>query len=159
MTVRSNINLMKLKNSSLPKHKKIYNKALRIMAEGNNISTLSESEIEKIAMKYPQLKVHPTINGDVINISSKCDNWIAVNENLFFTLYHEELECKNGKFTHGHHVQDVFYDLDFLLASIVSHDEYKISNVENTMDDIRELVEKNTALAEQGIYIENTLSC
>jgi len=140
MTIRSNINLSKLKYSTLPKHRKIYKKAVEIIGSGNKIPPISEEVVNTYASKYPQLKIRTTINEDLINIRSRCDNWIVVNEGDFLTLYHEELDTRHGKFMRVHHVQDVFYDLDFLLASIISHDEFKISNIDHTMGDIYEIV-------------------
>lgn len=154
MAIRSNVNLQRLKKSGLPKHKKIYDKAMKMIWSDYVTPKLSESEIMGIAERYQPLKVSVTINGD-ITVCSKCDRWAIIDEGAFYTLYHESMSIKAGKFVQEYHIQDVFYDLDFLFASIISHDEYKMSNSASTMDDIESLVKLNNALAQQGSEVYN----
>lgn len=150
MTIRSNINLNKLKKSGIPKLRKIYEKACKIKTSGYIIPEICEEAIYEIASKYTQLKVSTSLNGDIVNVRSKCDKWMAVKEDSFYTLYHEELEVKNSKFIYSYHIQDIFLDLDFLLASIISHDEYKMMSIENGIEGIREITNE---------AIENKIVC
>lgn len=118
------LDLQRLKNRK-GKHRKIYEKAHRIMKQGWKTPDLSEKEILDIANKYPTLNVKVLINNDIVVRSIK-DSWLIIDEGRFYTLYHKGIVFEGRKAKESYHLQDVFYDLNYIFASIVSHDEYKM---------------------------------
>lgn len=140
--MRDIINLQALKRSTKRKHNAIYEKANRIIGEGFETQELSEDEVIAIASKYPQLEIRVLIGGDIL-VKSKKDTWMIRDEVRFLTLYHKTLGFKNGRLNDKYHVQDVFYDLEFTLASIISHDDYMLGIQKRTNDDILEMVQSN----------------
>jgi hypothetical protein len=139
--MRDILNLQALKHSKNKKHNTIYEKAHRIMQQGWETPDLSDEEKMEIARRYPQLDVTVMIGGD-IRVRSKKDTWIIRDEGRFYTLYHKGLVFEKGRVKEKYHVQDVFYDLDFIFASIISHDDYALGIRSRTTDEILEMVEQ-----------------
>ncbi|MED3976098.1 hypothetical protein P4639_22130 [Priestia megaterium] len=124
---RDFLNLKALKRSAIKHHCNkqlaIYEKAHEMLKEGWKTKDIDTEEIMSIASKFPQLNVKVMIGGDIF-IKSKRDTWIIKDESRFLTLYHKDIVQMKSKDTY--HVQDVFYDLDFALASIVAHDDHSM---------------------------------
>jgi hypothetical protein len=142
--MKDTLNLQALKRSKNPKHRTIYEKAHRIMQRGWETKEHTEEEILKIASRYPSLDVHVRIGGDII-VRSKKDTWIIKDEVRFFTLYHKGTIFSNGRIRDKYHVQDVFYDLEFIFASIESHDDYTLGITERTTNDILFMIKQRKA--------------
>lgn len=124
------LNLKALKHSKLRKENRIYEKAHRLIKKGIKTADLSEVEIMNIAKRYPTLKVKILAGGD-LSIRSRGkygDIWYVSDEGRFYVLYHDSLGFNASKKRDPLHVQDVFEDLGFIFASIVSHDEYTSGN-------------------------------
>lgn len=138
--VLGELNLRMLGNSKFAKHKKIYKKAMSMIESGFQTKKVSDNEVYELAKNFPDLNVHVNIQG--LTIKSKCDKWFVVDEGDFLALYHETLQSAKGKMKQVYHIQDVFYDLEFLFASIVSHDEYKIHNKTSTIEEVKDMAEK-----------------
>ena len=141
MAIKGNIDLQNLRKSTVTKHRKIYEKAMKMLNENYLTPELSHMELEILAERFKDygLRVNVTISGD-ITVRSKCDNWVVVDEGNYYVLYHETTVGSRGKNRHSYHIQDVFYDLDFLMASIVTHDDYKMSRERPNLGDIKNLV-------------------
>lgn len=103
---------------------KIEEKIKRLNIENNRIKKLDEAEIVAKAEFYG-LKVRMYINGD-IEVSSAFDKWLVVCAPSHYKLYHMGVESIGGKNKDHYHLQDAFADIDFMFASIYSHDDYKI---------------------------------
>lgn len=140
--MRDILNLQALKHSKNKKHNTIYEKAHRIMQQGWETAELSEKEILEIASRFPKLQVMVQIGGDII-VRSKKDTWLIRDEVRFLTLYHKGLCLEKGRTRERYHVQDVFYDLEFILASIISHDDYALGIASRSCEEIQELVEQS----------------
>lgn len=140
--MRDTLNLQALKRSKHEKHRTIYKKAHKIMAKGFETEELSDEQVMDIVNRYPQLKVSIIIGGDII-IRSKKDTWIVKDEGRFISLYHKALILENGKTKEKYHIQDIFYDLDFVFASIISHDDYMLGIKSRTTDEIQEIVKES----------------
>jgi hypothetical protein len=140
--MRDILNLQALKHSKNKKHNTIYEKAHRIMSKGWETKELSDNEIMEIASQFPQLDVRVMIGGDVI-VKSKKDTWLIRDEVRFLTLYHRGLVFEKGKTKEKYHVQDIFYDLEFALASIISHDDYALGIRSRNTDEIQQMVEES----------------
>ena len=140
--MRDTLNLQALKRSKHEKCRTIYKKAHRMMAKGFETEELSDEQIMDIANRYPQLKVSVIIGGDII-VRSKKDTWIVKDEGRFISLYHKALILENGKTKEKYHIQDIFYDLDFVFASIISHDDYMLGIKSRTTDEIQEIVRES----------------
>jgi hypothetical protein len=123
--LRENLNLKDLAKSEKRKHNKISEKAHYIMSEKHETPELTDEQILEIAKDFPTLDVKVMISGD-ISVKSFKDSWIIRDEVRFYSLYHREVSYKFGKEKEKFHIQDVFRDLDYTFASIVSHDEYKV---------------------------------
>lgn len=134
-----NLDLRAMKNSRRRKHHTIYDKAHRLITEGFETQHLSDSEIERIAKGFPQLSIRIVAGGNII-VRSKKDTWIIRDEVRFLTLFHRSLHFGSRRTFERYHVQDVFYDLEFALASIVSHDEYSLGIKRHNIDGIHKLV-------------------
>ena len=137
-SLRSTLNLKHLKRSEYPKNNTIYEKAQRMMAMKWVTEDLTESEIEDIANKYPTLRSKIVIGGDII-VRSQGHSWLIRDEGRFITLYHKRLVSRQDKY----HVQDVFFDLEYVFASIHSHDLYYMGKATMSNEDILELVGNN----------------
>jgi hypothetical protein len=140
--MRDILNLQALKHSKNKKHNTIYEKAHRIMQQEFETADLTEKEVFEIASRFPQLSISVTIGGDIV-VRSKKDSWLIRDEVRFLTLYHKSLVLEKGRMKEKYHVQDIFYDLDFVLASIISHDDYALGIKSRTTDEIHELVEQS----------------
>lgn len=112
------------------------------MQKGWKTEELSESEILEMANRYPQLDVRVLVGGDII-VRSKKDSWLIRDEVRFLTLYHKALIFEKGKVREKYHVQDIFYDLEFIFASIVSHDNYSLGIKRADIDGILEIIEQS----------------
>jgi hypothetical protein len=140
--MRDILNLQALKHSKNRKHNTIYEKAHRIMQEGWETEELSEQQVLDIAERFPQLDVTVTVGGNII-VRSKKDTWVIVDEIRFLTLYHKGTIISKGRVKEKYHVQDVFYDLEFIFASIISHDDYALGIKSRTMGEVQEIVEQS----------------
>jgi hypothetical protein len=140
--MRDILNLQALKHSKNRKHNTIYEKAHRIMQEGWETEELSEKQVLDIAERFPQLDVTVTVGGNII-VRSKKDTWVIVDEIRFLTLYHKGTIISKGRVKEKYHVQDVFYDLEFIFASIISHDDYALGIKSRTMGEVQEIVEQS----------------
>lgn len=141
--MRDTLNLQSLKHSKFEKHRKIYKKAHKIMAKGFETEELSKEQIMDIAKRYPKLQVSVIIGGDIV-VRSVHDTWIIKDEGRFISLYHKAFVLEKGKRKEKYHIQDIFYDLDFAFASIVSHDEFKLGiKFRTTTDEIQEIVRES----------------
>lgn len=138
--VLGELNLRMLGNSKFAKHRKIFKKATSMIESGFRTKKMSDKEIYELAEKFPNLNIHVNIQG--LTINSKCDKWFVVDEGEFLALYHETLQSAKGKTKQVYHIQDVFYDLEFLFASVVSHDEYKIHNKATTVEEVMDNLDK-----------------
>ncbi|PEA25886.1 hypothetical protein CN984_12675 [Bacillus cereus] len=140
--MRDTLNLQALKRSKLEKHHTIYKKANKIMAKGFETEELSDEQVMDIANRYPRLKVSIVMGGDII-VRSLNDTWIVKDEGRFISLYHKALILENGKTKEKYHIQDIFYDLDFVFASIISHDDFRLGIKSRTTDEIQEIVKES----------------
>lgn len=136
------LNMQILKNSKKIKHRKIYEKIAKIIEHNLKQEYLTEDEIIEIANKYPTLNVSVMVN-NIVAVRSRKDNWLIIDEGRFYILYHKSLVIRHGKFREKYHIQDVFYDIEYVFASIVSHDIYAINGIRNTNKDIAELINKS----------------
>jgi hypothetical protein len=140
--MRDILNLQALKHSKHRKHNSIYDKAQRIMQSEFETEELSDEEILEIASRFPQLDVRVLIGGDVV-IKSKKDTWIVRDEVRFLTLYHKAIVLNKGRVKDKYHVQDIFYDFEFIFASIISHDDYALGIRSRTCEDIKDIIEQS----------------
>lgn len=141
--MRDTLNLQALKRSKLEKHHTIYKKANKIMAKGFETEELSDEQVMDIANRYPRLKVSIVMGGDII-VRSLNDTWCVRDEGRFISLYHKDtIILESGKEKEKYHIQDIFYDLDFVFASIISHDDYRIVGKSRTTDEIQEIVKES----------------
>lgn len=165
MAVKRNLSLKELKNDTSEKHKKIYNKAMYIINKGFHSPTLSYMELKLIAENFRSygLSVSVAISGDM-TVRSKCDDWTIIDEGRFYVLYHElTVVGVNGKARKEVHVQDVFEDLNFLFASIVKHDDFKMNIFKNKIEEdidgdintIRGIVASVTSLEKISYKVSN----
>ncbi len=125
--MRDILNLQALKHSKKRKDKAIWEKAHRIMQEKFETPEVSDQEIMEIAKDFPTLTVKVLIGGD-ISIRSFKDTWMIIDEGRFYTLYHSGLEKdrgNRGRYKERYHLQDVFMDLNYIFASLVTHDDFK----------------------------------
>lgn len=134
------INLQALRRSRSRKHNTIYNKAHRIMQENYKTPEYKESEIMDIAKDFPTLSVNVLMGGD-INIKSVKDRWTIRDEGRFYTLYHKGSVLDKGRFKERYHIQDVFKDLNYIFASIVSHDDYALGIKKRNAFEVLELIQ------------------
>lgn len=123
--IRQSLNLSVLKRSKVKKHNKIHEKAHRLMMDGFETTELSEAEIMEIASRFPTLSVNVLMGGD-ISVKSFKDNWLIRDEVRFYTLYHKGTSFDKGRMKDHFHIQDIFKDLSYIFASIVSHDDYDL---------------------------------
>lgn len=143
--MRDILNLQALKHSKNKKRKTIYQKAHRIMQKGWETKELTEEEVLAIASKYPSLSVTVLIGGDIL-IRSKKDTWLIRDEVRFYTLYHKGLVFNKSKTREMYHIQDVFYDVEFIFASIISHDDYALGIASRTTKEIQKIIQKNNSI-------------
>jgi hypothetical protein len=136
------LDLQALKHSRYRKHHAIYDKAQRMMQSEFETEELKDEEILEIASRFPQLDVRVLIGGDVL-IKSKKDTWIVRDEVRFLTLYHKATVMRKGRVKDRYHVQDIFYDFEFIFASIISHDDYALGIRSRTCKDIDEIIEQS----------------
>lgn len=138
--MRDIINLQALKRSKNKKHNTIYGKAHRIMQEGYETPVFTEEEVFEIAKGFPTLSITILMGGD-ITVRSVKDNWIIRDEGRFYTLYHKGISFDNGRTKERFHIQDVFKDLNYIFASIVSHDEYALGIKKRNAYEVLELIQ------------------
>lgn len=137
--MRQKLNLKALKRSSEEKHHTIYKKAHKLLAERNTTPELSEVEIHKIAKEFPSLSVRVLASG-VMSVNSVKDEWMIVDEGRFYTLYHRDFYVYCSRMKERFHVQDVFKDLNYIFASIVSHDDYKLGIEKRSLGDLLDMI-------------------
>ena len=119
------LNLQALRRSKVRKDNTIYGKAHRIMMNKFETPIIDDSTVEELAKKFPTLSVKRVMGGDIMIRSIK-DTWMIIDEGRFYTLYHQNNQVVRGKNCHRFHLQDIFTDLNYIFASIVSHDEYAL---------------------------------
>lgn len=137
MKISLELNLRSLQMSKYKKMNKIYEKATKMIESGFQTQIVSDKKIGELASKFPNIRVHVNVQG--IAIRSKNDSWFAVVEENFITLYHKTMKVAKSRIVEVSHVQDVFYDLEFMFASIVSHDNYKNGKIVMDISDIKKL--------------------
>lgn len=105
--------------------KRIRIKEAKIIKSGNIIS-LSEEEIHQKIKKYGFKNYRIEVWGD-ITLKSELDDWIIEIHDQHIRLLHKTKGSASlkGNMRSSYHIQDVFYDLDFCLQSIKSHDDYR----------------------------------
>lgn len=138
--MKQKLNLKALRFSKKRKHNKIYEKSVRFREEGSRTPYLKEEEILEIAGKYPTLDVKVLIGGN-ISIKSFKDNWVIVDEGRFYSLYHKGTIFDKGRIKDMYHIQDIFKDLNYIFASVVSHDDYAMGIKKRTLVELEELVQ------------------
>jgi hypothetical protein len=138
--MRDILNLQALKHSRNRKHRTIYQKAHRIMKKRWVTREYKEEDVLEIASFYPTLKVKVLIGGDIL-IRSKKDTWLIRDEVRFFTLYHKGFNFVKKRTKERYHVQDVFQDIEFIFASIISHDDYALGIASRNTEDIKQIVQ------------------
>lgn len=107
------------------KTKKILKKINRIIDENLKTEELTDEELLSIAEKF-NLSIKISVNGNYY-ITSKLDEWHVVDEGCYYILLHNEKTiAHNAKEYNDEHIQDVFYSMEYLMASIVSHDMFKL---------------------------------
>lgn len=147
------LDIKDLKNSKNQKYRKIYEKAMRIRSSGVH-KGLSEKDVLELEPRFPQLRLKVVMGGDII-VRSKKDTWMIRDEEGFISLHHKGTIISKGKIKDVYHLQDVFYDLEFALASIVSHDEYAIAQINRSILGIHSIVEESKKYNEQRPSKEN----
>lgn len=134
------LNIRALRLSKSRKHNSIHKKASQMIIDGWKTKELSEFEILEMASMYQDLDISIMIGG-IISVKSKKDSWLIRDEVRFFSLYHKSWEIANGKMRESYHIQDVFYDLEYVFASIESHDDYTLGIKERGNQDLLEKLE------------------
>lgn len=132
------LNLRSLKYGKSKKEVRVYQKAHKLIMKGFKTKEVSEIEIMNIASKFPTLKVKVLAGGD-LSIRSRGkygDMWHVSDEGRFYVLYHDSLGFNASKKKDPMHVQDVFEDLGFIFASIVSHDEFRLGESRLSNNDL-----------------------
>jgi len=137
--MREFLDLKRLKRSKDTKHHTIYKKAHRIIAEKYETPELSEMEIHQIAKDFPSLNVKALATG-IVEVRSVKDEWMIVDEGRFYTLYHQGFYVYCSRIKDKFHVQDVFKDLNYIFASIVSHDDYTMGIEKRGYEDLLDVV-------------------
>lgn len=135
------IDLKALKKSRSKKHQKIYEKAHRIMKSSFETPDLKNSEVMEIASKFPSLNVNILMGGD-ITVRSLKDTWIIRDEGRFYTLYHGGSIFSHNRIKEHYHIQDIFSDLSYIFASIISHDEYALGIRRRNAYEVAELIKE-----------------
>lgn len=138
--MRDILNLQALKRSRNRKHNTIYNKAHRLMQEEFATPELTDEEVLGFANGFPTLTVKCLMGGD-ISIRSVRDEWIIRDEGRFYTLYHKGISMYKGRIKDSFHVQDIFRDLNYIFASVVSHDDYALGICSRDPYEVAELIE------------------
>jgi len=141
--MKDRLKLQNFKNSKNRKYNTIYLKAQRIMDNKFETEIVTEQKVTDLVSKYPTLSAKLLMGGDVL-IRSKKDSWLVRDEARFFTLYHKVIHFEKAKIVERYHVQDVFYDIDFVFASIVSHDDFALGIRSRTTEEIMEIVIQNS---------------
>lgn len=144
------LNLRALRLSSKRKERAIYEKACRIQGRKKDTEELTEEQILNIAKDYPCLKVKVSFGGNIL-VRSQMNSWLIRVEQDFITLYHKTLAISRGKTVEKYHVQDVFGDVEYALASILSHDDYVLGISARNNSDIRDMVFQNSAVRNQVV--------
>lgn len=120
-------NLKGLRNSKNEKQSKIYSKAMSLIKDGNETEYLTDNRIEELRNNHPTLTIESKA-GNSLAVKSRFDNWVVMDEGDFYVLYHMgKSSVSSVGSAEVYHVQDVFKDIDFLLSSIESHDDFKIN--------------------------------
>lgn len=135
ISLNSAPNVRALKKSKVKKYNKIGAKIHELIKVGNETITYTEKEVQDMC-EHLGFVSNVLINGN-ISISSKCDSWIIVDNDNYWTLYHRGTTGLNIKHAvESYHLQDVFADLEFAIVSIKSHDDYKIGKKKYFMGEI-----------------------
>lgn len=137
--MRDIINLQALKRSKNTKHNTIYRKAHRIIESSYETPNIPERDILKMAEKFPTLTINILVGGD-ITIRSIKDHWLIRDEGRFYTLYHRTLYFGSTRTREVYHIQDVFRDLNYIFASIVSHDDYALGIKKRNAYEVLDLI-------------------
>jgi hypothetical protein len=110
------------------------------MNEGNRTPDLTTEDIMEIAKDFPTLAIKVVVGGD-ITIKSRKDTWMVIDEGRFFTLYHSGISINNGKYKERYHLQDVFKDLNYIFASVVTHDDYAMGIQKRNPNELLEMLQ------------------
>ena len=113
--------------SKAERHARIQNKENVIRRSGNCVD-FSEDMIQKVMEKYNIKDYRLDPWGD-LRIQSKFDLWIIRADEEVVVLWHgSDRKLRIGNDRSSYHMQNVFYDLDFAVQSIIEHDEYKLAS-------------------------------
>lgn len=114
----------KLIDARKEKKRKITIKSKMAEAKGVKTNPLNENEIINIATKHGLKVKTDSLELEMFSITSKLDSWRVERGEYYYTLFHKDnnYSCIGN----GEHVQDVFVDLEYLMNSIVEHDDYKM---------------------------------
>lgn len=136
--MKKELNIRALRHSKKGKHQKIYKKIKGLELAQHEVSEWSEDDVNQLAKRFSELEIKMAAGGDVI-VRSRKDSWRLCDEVNFIAMYHRNINIKGGKVVDSWHVQDVFEDLPFALASIIAHDNYKINGINMSSIEILEM--------------------
>ena len=120
-------NLKGLRNSKNEKQSKIYHKAMSLIKDGNETEVITDKRLKELQHIHPTLSIAMKA-GNSLAVKSRFDVGVVMDEGDFYVLYHMgKSSVSSVGSAETYHVQDVFKDIDFLLKSIESHDDFKIN--------------------------------
>ena len=103
---------------------KIKERARKIRQSGNVVEW-SEDYIEKVMRKYG-ISNYKVSHWGGITIVTKLSEWRIEHDEVVISLKHSSRDVLSFQNDRGsYHLQNVFYDLDYCVKSIVSHEEYE----------------------------------
>lgn len=136
-------NVKALCESLIPKYQKIGEKIKLMMASGNTTIAHSDEKVVRMCDKLG-LSCSIDIQGN-ISIRSKCDSWIIIDNESYWTLYHmgkHSSRLNEGRVSEKYHIQDVMSELEFALSSIKTHDNHSMQNGGRTVGCALELAKE-----------------
>lgn len=113
-------------------HDKIRIKEDKIKNSDNTVD-FSDDKIKEVMARYGYTDYRIEVWGDV-SLKSKYDSWkISTDkkEKVVYLHHANERLIRKGNNRSSWHLQNVFYDLDFCVKSIHSHDKYKERAIKN----------------------------
>lgn len=103
---------------------RIKEKSKRIRLSGNVVEW-SDSCIESIMGKY-KIENYKISHWGGITIITNLSEWRIENDGVIVSLKHSSKDVLSFQNDRGsYHLQNVFYDLDYCVKSIVAHEEYE----------------------------------
>lgn len=66
------------------------------------------------------------LNQEAANVLTLQTAWVIRDEGRFYSLYHSGSVMDKGRLKEVFHIQDVYVDLQYLFASVVTHDDYSM---------------------------------